>query len=79
MAIQSTPAIWQLPANTAANKNELMTIRMQHYRFNQQHYLNDGTRVIPTIEALKHIFDAYDMFDLPVVVSANTYTLYVED
>ena len=66
---------WKLPEGLAANKSCLLTLRMQHYRWVMKHYLIDGTRVIPSIAAMKHIFDAFDMFGLPVAISANTYSI----
>lgn len=71
--------MWQLPTGLSADKNVNNIERMKHYRFIQQHFLKDGTRVVPTIETMRHVFDAYNMFELPIVVSANSYTLYVKD
>ena len=72
-------ATWSLPKGPATNKSKLLVERMKHYRFTQKHYLNDGTRVVPTIESMRHIFEAFDMFELPVAISANSYTIYVHD
>ena len=72
-------AMWSLPKNEAANKNNNLIERMKYYRFKQVHTLGDGTRVIPTIETLRHVFDAFDMFGLPVAISEGTYTVYVND
>ena len=72
-------ATWQLPKDIAASKSTNMRERMKHYRFVMQHFLNDGTRIIPTIPTMKHIFDAYDQFELKVAICANSYTLYVKD
>lgn len=72
-------AMWNLPEGIAANKSNMLTERMQHYRFKQTHTLGDGTRVVPTLETLRHIFDAFDMFQLPVAISEGTYTVYVND
>ena len=72
-------ATWSLPRGVAANKCHSLKKRMSHYRFQQKHLLNDGTRIVPTIETMRHIFDANDMFQLPVAISANSYTIYVND
>tara|TARA_R100000231_G_scaffold133153_1_gene105945 strand:+ start:275 stop:511 length:237 start_codon:yes stop_codon:yes gene_type:complete len=72
-------AMWSLPQDTAANKNNTLIDRMKYYRFHQVHTLGDGTRVIPTIETMRHVFDAFDMFSLPVAISAGAYTLFVDD
>ena len=72
-------ATWSLPEGNAADKSQLLVERMQYYRFKQTHNLNDGTRVVPTIETLRHIFDAFDMFKLPVAISEGTYTVFVND
>ena len=71
-------AMWNLPRGMAANKSKMLIERMQYYRFKQTHTLGDGTRVVPTLETLRYIFDAYDMFKLPVAISANSYTVYVD-
>ena len=71
-------ATWSLPEGMAADKSNLLVERMRHYRFQQKHVLGDGTRVIPTIETMKSIFDAYDIFELPVAISEASYTVYVD-
>ena len=70
-------ATWSLPESVAAEKTESIITRMKHYRFVQQHTLGDGTRIIPTLETMKHIFDSYDMFALPVAISEGSYTVFV--
>ena len=72
-------AMWSLPQDTAANKNNNLIERMQYYRFKQIHTLGDGTRVVPTLETLRHVFDAFDMFGLPVAISEGTYTVFIND
>ncbi|MAE83204.1 MAG: hypothetical protein CMB80_10735 [Flammeovirgaceae bacterium] len=71
-------ATWQLPAGLSADKNANMIKRMAHYRFKLVHKLNDGTRVIPTIETMRYIFQAYDDLNVEVAVDSNSYTLYVD-
>ena len=68
---------WSLPESVAAEKNASTIARTKHYRFVQKHYLIDGTRIIPTLETVQHIFDSYDMFTLPVVISGGSYTVFV--
>ena len=53
--------------------------RLHHYRFLIKHYLKDGTRILPTIPTIQHVLDAYDQFNLPVAISVNSYTVYVEE
>ena len=72
-------AMWSLPQDTAANKNNNTIERMKYYRFQQVHTLGDGTRVVPTLETLSHIFDAFDMFCLPVAISEGAYTVYIDN
>ncbi len=70
---------WKLPEGISADTSRLNVERMQHYRFLIKHHLLDGTRIIPTIPTIQHIFEAHDQFNLPVAISANSYTLYVEN
>lgn len=72
-------ATWKLPEGISADRDKMVVQRIQHYRFALKHYLNDGTRVIPTIPTIQHIFDAYDHFNLPVAIDVNSYTVYVEN
>jgi len=72
-------ATWKLPEGISADRKKMVAQRMQHYRFVLKHYLNDGTRVIPTIPTIQHIFDAFDQFNLPVAIDVNSYTVYVEN
>ena len=72
-------ATWKLPEGTSADANKKLMQRIQHYRFVLKHYLNDGTRVIPTVPTIQHIFDSYDQFNLPVAISVNSYTIYVKE
>ena len=74
-----TIATWKLPEDVSADINRPAVERLHHYRFLLKHYLNDGTRVIPTIPTIQHILDAYDQFNMPVAISVNSYTEYVED
>ena len=67
----------KLPEDFSADAEQLFSIRTHHYRFVLEHYLNDGTRVIPTVPTVQHIFDAYDQFNLPVAISENSYTVYI--
>jgi len=68
-------ATWKLPEGLSANKSELLAKRMKHYRWEMKHYLGDGTRIVPSLAAMRHIFDAFDMFGLPVAISSNTYSI----
>ena len=72
-------ATWKLPEDISADTEQHFSTRVHHYRFVLKHYLNDGTRVIPTVPTVQHVFDAHDQFNLPVAVSENSYTVYVED
>ena len=71
-------ATWSLPEGIAADKSQLVVERMQYYRFKQIHTLRDGTRVVPTIETIRHIFDSFDMFQLPVAISEGSYTIFIQ-
>ena len=70
---------WQLPAGLSANKHANVVERMKHYRFELTHCLRNGKRIIPTIETMQHIFQAYDEFNLEVAISDGSFTSYVED
>lgn len=70
---------WQLPTGLAADKDALKVERMKYYRFNLVHYLRNGKRVIPTLETIQHILQAYDEFNLEVAISDGSFTYYVED
>jgi hypothetical protein len=72
-------ATWKLPEGISADSSKNIIERMQHYRFLINHYLIDGTRIIPDIPTIQHILDAYDQFNLPVVIASNSYTLYVDN
>ena len=74
-----TIATWKLPEDVSADINRPAVERLHHYRFLLKHYLKDGTRVIPTIPTIQHILDAYDQFNMPVAISVNSYTEYVEN
>ena len=70
---------WQLPTGLSANKKVIMSERMKHYRFKLTHCLRNGKRIIPTIETMQHIFQAYDEFNLEVAISDGSFTAYVKD
>tara|TARA_Y100000034_G_C6810199_1_gene364031 strand:+ start:78 stop:302 length:225 start_codon:yes stop_codon:yes gene_type:complete len=70
---------WQLPTGLAADKDALKVERMKYYRFNLIHCLRNGKRVIPTLETIQHILQAYDEFNLEVAISDGSFTYYVED
>ena len=67
---------WTLPTGLSANKNVDMPKRMKHYRLQQVHSLRNGKRIIPKIETIKHIFQAYDEFNLEVAISDGSFTLF---
>jgi hypothetical protein len=71
-------ATWHMPTGLSADKHANMIKRMAHYRFKLVHKLNDGTRVIPTIETMRHVFQAYDDLNIELAVDINSYTLYVD-
>ena len=72
-------ATWNLPENISASKEESIDDRIKHYRFNMKHFLQDGTRVIPTIQTAHHVLDAYDYFGIELAVDKNSYVLYVNN
>ena len=71
-------ATWSLPKGLSADTSQLVTNRMQHYRFLTKHFLIDGTRIIPTIPTIRNIFDAYEQFNMQIAISANSFTYYNE-
>ena len=66
-------ATWSLPKGAAADKSLLVVERMRHYRFQQKHMLKDGTHVIPNLDTIKHILQAYDMLEMRVAIESNSY------
>ena len=72
-------ATWQLPSGYSANSKNNKISRMAAYRFKLKHYLNDGTKVVPRVMTVSHILDAYDVFDLKVAVSSDSYDICEED
>ena len=69
-------ATWQLPTKFCSNKDNFKVSRIHEYRFGFEHYLNDGTRVIPKVMTVSHILDAYDIFGLEVAISSDSYDVY---
>ena len=72
-------ATWRIPEDISAIKEYDMKERIKFYRFKLKHFLLDGTRVIPTVPTVKCVLDSYDMFELELALSKNSYTLYVEE
>ena len=68
-------AIWKLPEGYNADDNNMLISRVANYRFNIDHYLNDGTKVIPNVSTVMSIMQAFDEFNLPVAVTVDSYVI----
>jgi len=68
-------ATWNLPVGDAADKSNRLALRMKAYRLQQEHCLNDGTIIVPTIKAMLYILQSADEFGLPVAISKDSYHL----
>ena len=66
-------AIWKLPEGYSADKNNMLISRAANYRFKIDHYLNDGTKVIPNVSTVMSIIQAFDEFNLPVAITVDSY------
>ena len=64
---------WNLPVGDAADKSISLSLRMKAYRLQQEHCLNDGTVIVPTIKAMFYILQSADEFGLPVAISKDSY------
>lgn len=77
-------ATWRIPQGFSAIKGNNIIERAKHYRFSLQHYLLDGTRVIPKIGTVFSVIQAFDTFggalpnDVPVAVSEDSYDVPTE-
>lgn len=71
-------ATWQLPSGVSADSSKMIVERMKHYRFVLKHYLNDGTRIAPTISTMRHIIQAYDEFGIEVAISSKSFSVLKE-
>jgi len=43
------------------------------YRFDQDHYLENGVKIIPKVTTVMYILEAYDKFGLELAVSEGSY------
>lgn len=68
-------AIWKLPVGYSADKKNMLISRAAAYRFKIDHYLNDGTKVIPNVSTVMSIIQAFDEFNLPVAVTVDSYVV----
>jgi hypothetical protein len=67
-------ATWSIPQGLSASKKDDVINRARHYRFIIPHYLKDGTRIIPNIDTVFSVIEAFDAFgDIPLVVSEGSY------
>ena len=72
--IQTQQALtWPLPTGIAASNEVTQTARFNHYLATTETSLADGTRVVPNSETLDLILQAWDMFGVEVVISADSY------
>jgi hypothetical protein len=71
-------ATWSLPIGYSANSKQNIVNRASQYRFSQDHYLKDGTKIIPKISTVMHVLNAYDQFGLSLAVSEGSYEIEEE-
>jgi len=72
-------ATWKIPENISASNEVDIEKRIKYYRFNMKHFLQDNTRIIPTIQTAHHVLDAYDYFGIELAIDKNSYVLYVNN
>ena len=67
----SSPIVWRMPQGVSASKNESTILRAKHYRFELEHFLKDGTRIVPNLGTVFSVLQAYDTFgkDAPLVIA----------
>lgn len=70
--------VWEKPEGISSNSSENIIKRASDYRFNQKHYLKDGTRIIPKLTTVFSILTAYDQLDLCLAIESDSYDLFVE-
>ena len=71
-------ATWSLPVGYSSNAKHLVVNRISQYRFAQDHYLKDGTKIIPKLTTVMHILEAYDKFGLELAISEGSYDVEEE-
>lgn len=71
--IQTQALTWPTPQGIAASNEVSQAARFNHYLATTKTLLADGTQVIPNSETLDLILQAWDMFGLEVVISADSY------
>ena len=64
---------WSLPIGYSANSKFLIVDRISKYRFDQDHYLENGVKIIPKVTTVMYILEAYDKFGLELAVSEGSY------
>ena len=64
-------ATWKIPENISASNEVDIEKRIKYYRFNMKHFLQDNTRIIPTIQTAHHVLDAYDYFGIEFIKCVN--------
>ena len=74
-------ATWSSPRGLSATKENSIVQRAQHYRFKIKHHLRDGTRIIPNVNTVFSIIQAYDNFgpDIPVAISTDSYEVFEDN
>lgn len=74
------PIVWRIPQGVSASKNESTILRAKHYRFELEHFLKDGTRIVPNLGTVFSVLQAYDTFgkDVPLVISKGSYAVPTE-
>ena len=71
-------ATWSLPIGYSSNNKHLIANRISQYRFGQDHFLKDGTKIIPRVTTVMHILEAYDKFGLELAVCEGSFEIEEE-
>ena len=71
-------ATWSLPIGYSSNAKRPLVNRISQYRFGQDHYLHDGTKIIPRVTTVMHILEAYDKFGLELAISEDSFEIEEE-
>lgn len=64
---------WPTPTGIAASNDVAHPARINHYLTTTKTRLANGVSVIPNSETLELIFQAWDNFNAPVVISSDSY------
>ena len=65
--------MWPTPTGISASSDVTHATRVNHYLTTSKAQLANGVNVVPNSETLELIFQAWDNFNAPVVISSDSY------